>query len=73
VLPEALGVAGAIAASSPAAVRGARQALAQSFGASLEEQLAFEAARQAECFETSDLIEGITAIREKRDPKFRGS
>jgi 2-(1,2-epoxy-1,2-dihydrophenyl)acetyl-CoA isomerase len=60
-----------LAASAPMAVRGAKQALAQSLGASLEQQLAFEAARQAECYETLDLVEGIAAVREKRAPRFR--
>jgi enoyl-CoA hydratase len=69
---RALAVARALATSAPLAVRGAKQALARSLGASLEDQLAFEAARQAECYETTDLVEGIAAVREKREPAFRG-
>ena len=69
---RAAALAREIAASAPLAVRGTRRALAHSPTASLEEQLGFEAARQAECYETRDLVEGIAAIREKREPRFRG-
>jgi enoyl-CoA hydratase/carnithine racemase len=72
VLDEALGVAKELALGAPAAVRGARQALARSLGASLDDQLAFEAARQAECYETRDLQEGLAAARARRTPGFRG-
>jgi enoyl-CoA hydratase len=69
---RALALAREIAQSAPTAVRGAKRALALSPTATLEEQLGFEAARQAECYETNDLVEGIAAVREKRDPRFRG-
>ena len=72
VLPKALSLAGAIAEAAPRAVRGARAALARSEAASLDDQLAFEAARQAECYETRDLQEGLAAARERRAPRFRG-
>lgn len=72
VLDEALGLAREIAAAAPLAVRATRRALARSEHVSLEDQLTFEAARQAECFETEDVREGLTAARERRDPKFHG-
>lgn len=72
VLDEALAVATAIAISAPRAVRGTKQALARSLDATLGDQLGFEADRQAECYESADLREGIDAVREKRDPRFRG-
>jgi len=71
VLDEALTLARAIATCAPRAVRGTKQALARSLGATLSDQLGFEAERQAECYESSDLREGIAAVREKRDPRFR--
>jgi enoyl-CoA hydratase len=71
VVAEALALAAAIATSAPRAVRGTKQALARSLDATLTDQLGFEAARQAECYESSDLREGIAAVREKRDPRFR--
>jgi enoyl-CoA hydratase len=70
VLREALALARACATSAPRAVRGAKRALRRSLAVSLEDQLSFEAERQAECFESDDLKEGIAAVREKREPVF---
>ena len=72
VLPEARALAAAMAAAAPRAVRGAKRALARSATATLEEQLDFEAAEQALCYETRDLEEGLAAARERREPRFRG-
>ena len=52
---------------------GIKRALARSAGASLEDQLGFEAAEQARCFESQDLREGLAAARERRDPQFAGN
>ncbi len=71
-LERAIGLARELATCAPAAVRGAKRALARTFDVGLDDQLAFEAARQAECYETTDLAEGIAAVREKRAPVFRG-
>jgi enoyl-CoA hydratase len=73
VLPQARELAAAIAAAGPVAVRGVKRALARSATASLEDQLSFEADEQAGCFETRDVREGLTAARERRDPRFTGS
>ena len=70
VLREALALARACATSAPRAVRGAKRALRRSRAVSLEDQRSFEAERQAECFESDDLKEGIAAVREKREPVF---
>ena len=59
-----------MATASPFAVRATKRALDRSLQSSLEDQLSFEAARQAECFESDDLREGIAAARERRDPRF---
>lgn len=72
VLPEARKLAAEIAGASPIANRGIKQALERSAGASLEDQLGFEAARQAECFESGDIREGLAAARERRPPEFTG-
>jgi enoyl-CoA hydratase len=70
VRSEALALARACATSAPRAVRGVKSALARSLSVTLEDQLSFEAERQAECFESQDLKEGIAAVREKREPVF---
>lgn len=72
VLPAAQALADEVAASAPLAVRGAKQALRRSETATLDEQLDFEAARQAECFGSEDVREGLAAARERRAPRFRG-
>ncbi len=72
VLTEALSLAHQIAEAAPAALRGTRAALERAMDATLEDQLSFEADRQAECYETDDLREGLDAAREKRPPRFRG-
>lgn len=72
VLARALALAREIATSAPLAVQGTKRALARTADASLDDQLAFEAGRQAECYETADLVEGIAAVREKREPGFSG-
>jgi len=72
VLPAALELAREMAASAPLAVRGAKQALARSLAATLDEQLRFEAEQQALNYESADLREGLKAAREKRAPRFEG-
>jgi enoyl-CoA hydratase len=72
VLPTALELARQVSGCAPLAVRAVKQALERSLTASLEDQLSFEATRQAECFETQDVREGIAAVREKREPHFQG-
>jgi enoyl-CoA hydratase len=73
VLPESLGMAHEIAGCAPIANRALKRGLERSPGASLAEQLDFEASEQALCFESDDILEGIAAAREKRSPDFSGS
>jgi enoyl-CoA hydratase len=72
VLAVTRSVAREIALCAPLAVRGVKRALDRTLDASLEDQLSFEASEQAICFETADVLEGIAAGRERRDPAFRG-
>ena len=72
VLDAAGELAREIAGSAPMAVRATKRALARTLMASLEDQLSFEAAEQAVCFESEDVHEGIAAVKEKRDPSFEG-
>jgi len=72
VLAHAVATAHAIARSAPLAVRGTKQALARSRVADLADQLEFEAEQQSLHYESADLAEGLTALRERRDPEFQG-
>jgi len=72
VLPAALALAAEIASAAPVAVRGAKRSLALSEAADLSAQLDQEAAEQAICYESADLLEGLAAVREKRAPRFAG-
>jgi enoyl-CoA hydratase len=72
VLEASQEVARAIAEAAPIAVRGLKRGLAHTPGASLAEQLDFEAREQSICFESEDVVEGIDAARARRSPSFEG-
>jgi enoyl-CoA hydratase/carnithine racemase len=72
VLAAGQALAAEIAGCAPGAVRGVKRALARSEGASVEDQLTFEASEQAICFESEDVREGLAAASERREPHFRG-
>lgn len=73
VLPAALNLAEDIAASAPLVVRQLKQTLAASPTSTLADQLDREAAAQAVNYGTDDLMEGLTAGRDRRPPKFTGT
>ena len=50
----------------------AKRAIRDSFGNSLEDQLALEAKLQGECGKTRDFQEGVTAFLDKRPPAYEG-
>lgn len=70
VLSRALDLAQDIAASSPTVVRQLTAALRRSPGPGLDATLDAEAAAQAISFGSSDLAEGLAAVRERRRPRF---
>jgi enoyl-CoA hydratase len=72
VVAAATAAAREIAENAPLAVRATKRALRRTEGASIEDQLQFEASEQARNFESADAQEGISAVREKRSPNFGG-
>lgn len=65
-------LAEAIAASGPIAVRMTKRAIYRGTEHSLEDMLEYEGLNQGMTFRTDDAREGVTAIMEKREPKFTG-
>lgn len=70
VLPAALTLADEIAAASPLVVRQVKVALDATERNDLASQLDLEAAMQAVDYRSADLVEGIAATRQRRDPSF---
>lgn len=66
-------LAAEIAAAGPIAIRLVKRAIYQGLQHSLEEALELESTQQAATFKTADAREGITAVMEKRAPKFTGA
>lgn len=72
VLPRAMDLARAIAASAPVAVRETKRALYRGLGWDPRGAAYLEAFAQAESVVTADAAEGIAALLEKREPRFTG-
>jgi enoyl-CoA hydratase/carnithine racemase len=71
VLPRARAIAGRIAANAPLAVRFTKALLREALGDVLAHARK-EAFFQARTVASRDAAEGVAALLEKRDPKFRG-
>ena len=61
-----------LAAGPTATYRYLKTAIRESYGNSLEQQLALEASLQGKCGKTRDFKEGVVAFLEKRPPNFEG-
>ncbi len=72
VMAEANGLAAAIAASAPAAVRMTKRSLYRGLAWHVREAALDEAFAQAATVVTEDMEEGVAALLEKREPVFRG-
>jgi enoyl-CoA hydratase/carnithine racemase len=73
VLPQAMEMAGEIAANAPIAVRMTKRTLYENVDWQVRAAAFREAYAQAITVDTDDVKEGIAALLEKRDPVFRGS
>jgi 2-(1,2-epoxy-1,2-dihydrophenyl)acetyl-CoA isomerase len=72
LLEEAHALAARLAAGAPVALGLTKRALNRAFGATLEDQLEYEAILQGIAGATADHAEGVAAFVEKRKPAFRG-
>ena len=72
VLPRAMTLATEIAASAPIAVRGMKRSLYRGLGHDVRGAAYAEAYAQAASLGTADAAEGVTALLEKRPPRFIG-
>lgn len=73
LMDETRALARRLASAPAASVRLTRQSIAASRHRSLDACLAAEARAQMECWETTDVDEGLTAFVEKRAPAFRSA
>jgi 2-(1,2-epoxy-1,2-dihydrophenyl)acetyl-CoA isomerase len=69
---EAAELAATLAAGAPLAQRFIKLGLDQSFDMTFEQALAYEDQAQAVCASSEDVVEGVMAFMQKRDPEFRG-
>ena len=67
----AMAMASRMATQGPAAVRACVRTLRTQGDEGLEAALWREADAQAQCYPTADLMEGVSAVREKRSPDFK--
>lgn len=68
----AAGAAGVLASGAPLAQRMIKAGFDRSFEMSFEEALSYEQAAQAMLMSSDDVVEGVAAFLQKRDPEFRG-
>ena len=72
VLERALAIASEIAANAPLAVRMMKRTLYEQLGWDPKAAAMDEALKQAVTLQTEDAKEGVSALLEKRIPKFSG-
>ncbi len=70
--PKVQEVAELIARNAPISLKIMKQGVQRAVTGNLEELIDYEALGQAKTFATQDLLEGVQALREKREPRFTG-
>jgi len=73
VAPAARALAGRLAALPPLAVQGTKRAMNQIFRQRMAALFDFGMAAEMETFKSDDLVEAISAFKERRPPKYTGS
>ena len=72
LLPEAMAMAGKIAANPPIAMRYMKEGLRKSVHADMDEMGAYIGSSLAYLFTTEDHLEGALSFVERREPEFKG-
>ena len=73
LMPAATEMAREMAEKSPLSLRSAKEALHKGLDLTLDQGIAMELDLYLLLFSTTDRVEGITAFKEKRKPKFEGA